>query len=216
MTGDVEKSPLEITDDILTALRDETTFVNKVRQHHTHEGMLVAYEPIINDDRLKDAWSCYRKGEEQMKRSLHRESREADHFKRSGLLVFWLRRASPIIGLERKNSKHPPNEKLATMLEEYPSELLAFGFGLAICNFYESEKEGAAPLSRGKGDTNLIDMDEGYIQTVCYMMKFKNLSPHSMGLIYRSLYTNPYILPAESAECAPAMPPLAIMPKAGS
>lgn len=63
-------------------------------------------------------------------------------------------------------------------------DFAVFDFGLTICHFFEHQKKqnpSGAPAIGGNDGFS-------YHESICYVMEFKNLSPHSMGMIYRSLY----------------------------
>lgn len=114
-----------------------------------------------------------------------------DHFKQSGHLVYWLRRTSPVI--EFINPKHnisdaeglPPTEaekKLQELLFKYGNEYLAFDVGYRLCRYYETERNDG-PL----GDKDRL-LTPDYILTISHFLKTKNVSPHAMFLILKSLF----------------------------
>lgn len=108
-----------------------------------------------------------------------------DHFKRVGHLAFWLRRTSPIFDaeiLEGYQEVEPESEEKRSFLMAYMNEYFAFDFGLQVCNLYHchgSESGGHSP----------IKPTQKYIVNACNFLKFKSVSPHSMYMIYYSLFT---------------------------
>lgn len=75
----------------------------------------------------------------------------------------------------------PAQKKLRDLLFRYGTEVLAFDLGYSICVFYE----------RGRLDPRTqhppFEIDEEYIETICCFLKEKNVSPHALFLIYKSL-----------------------------
>lgn len=64
----------------------------------------------------------------------------------------------------------------------YGNELLAFTFGFLLAKRYEEQR-----LSE-KGMTAIIPMPSlDYVEDICYLFKFKSVSPHAIDLIFRSL-----------------------------
>jgi hypothetical protein len=114
-----------------------------------------------------------------------------DHFKRCGHLAFWLRRMGPVveaIDLTR-NLDDAPGYDLSTdeiafrdLLFGYANEYLAIDLGFQFCRYYEISKAG------GSTRANSLILDEDYIRTNCHFLKYKNVSPHALYLIYKSLF----------------------------
>lgn len=109
-----------------------------------------------------------------------------DHFKRSGHLAFWLRRMGPIVealdvmGMVSEPERDPlTSDQLAfrDLLFGYSNEYTAFDLGLQFCRFYEEDN----PRS-------LMTIDQNYFRMICHFLKFKNVSPHALTLIYKSLF----------------------------
>ena len=64
---------------------------------------------------------------------------------------------------------------------QYGSEALAFDLGISICVFFEIHQ-------KGNHNRMVPDFSSDYVKAISYFMKFKNISPHSMGMIFRSLF----------------------------
>lgn len=158
-------------------------FSAMVRKHYTYVCCAGGYEPVVNDARLEDAFVSYQRDKKHAPKSMPGGG-APDHFKLGGILAYWLRRFAPVYDLRDLNMAYAPkNPIFSELLKKYPSELLAFDMGLAVCDFFESNKIGG---KTGKPAVHENDFD--YYKAVCCVMKFKNMSPHSMGMIYRSLY----------------------------
>ena len=69
----------------------------------------------------------------------------------------------------------------------YGNELFGFSFGFYLAKAYEEQKRREVGIA-SKG----IAWPSGaYIDDLCYFLKFKNVSPHSLDLIYRALLQVP-------------------------
>lgn len=113
-----------------------------------------------------------------------------DHFKQCGHLAFWVRRMSPVIDVSDltydREPQTPPLTKdevdLRNLLFGYHNEFIAFEFGYQFCLFYELEKPG------GSRRAKTISLSDEYYKTTCHFLKYKNVSPHALFLIYKSLF----------------------------
>ncbi len=70
-------------------------------------------------------------------------------------------------------------EELVEFLKKYPTKLLAFEFGLSICDYFNEGK----PVARQVVDANNYDL----YKRICYI-DFGDTWSHSPGMIYRALY----------------------------
>lgn len=189
MTSVRGEVPLNITGTIFSELGCESNhyedlFANKVRKHYRWLCNAAACEPLFDetdDSRLKDAYVMFRRDKGVAEQEDWGKNNDPDCFELSGILAYWLGRFTPVIDLREKNAGYSRDDKLYDALKMYPSEFLAFNFGLTICHSLISEEETPALPS-----SDYIS----YTQTVCYMMRFKSISPHALGLIYRSLFTD--------------------------
>ncbi|MBA2660077.1 MAG: hypothetical protein H0U72_11255 [Nitrosospira sp.] len=65
----------------------------------------------------------------------------------------------------------------------YGNELFAFSFGFHLAKAYEEQKRKELGLI----SKSIAWPSGAYIDDLCYFLKFKNVSPHSLDLIYRAL-----------------------------
>lgn len=144
------------------------------------------------------------------------EDVESDHVKCAAHLTYWIRRYSPVVDLQTslQAAINPPysdgqvlsmyslegmqfaeDEAIGTKSEEQPAdalvighrkrifayanEYLAFDLGFRLARSYEAKKLGVRD--------NEFGPDVEFIDTICYIFKFKNISPHAIFLIYKSL-----------------------------
>lgn len=71
------------------------------------------------------------------------------------------------------------------MLFAYGNEFLSFTFGFIFAKAYEEQK------LKELGTSNVIAFPSlGYVNELCYIFKFKNISPQAVYMIYRALLTN--------------------------
>lgn len=179
----------------LPAIIDDRETFRRVFLEYAGTAMDAArFCPVPSPPRLYEAhgaWLMDMKRVQQHEPGLHDG---LNHFKQCGHLAFWLRRMSPIIELMDVNfgdSERPmlPTETaFRSLLEGYTNEYLAFDFCYQICKYYETHKtdqEGNS-ISSERARTLLLSPD--YYKTACHFMKYKNVSPHAMQLIYQSLF----------------------------
>lgn len=114
-----------------------------------------------------------------------------DHYKQCGHLIYWLRRASPVVewvdasknlGDAEGFPDRPEDIQLKELLFKYGNEYLAFDLGYRICRFFEIGRVDY-PLAP---DARVLTQD--YLRTVSHFLKVKNVSPHAMYLILKSLF----------------------------
>jgi hypothetical protein len=112
-----------------------------------------------------------------------------DHFKQCGHLAFWLRRTTPIgelMDLAFVDPEIPLSreaQELRSLLKGYHNEYLAFDFAYQICKYYEVRH-----LHKSSQRARTLVLSPDYYQTVCHFMKYKNVSPHALHLIYKSIF----------------------------
>ncbi|MDP2433039.1 MAG: hypothetical protein Q8O33_13555 [Pseudomonadota bacterium] len=154
------------------------------------------------------------------RRNFRNKDISPDHIKCGAFLTYWLRRESPIINfkevLDRYSfdfevlqdmplgaSEYTPlssdelNNKLSSGLTlqqvldirercfAYGNEWLAFSFGFSLAIAYERKKLAGREEAKALRLPNL-----NYTADLCYMFKFKNMSPHAIYMIYRALLLN--------------------------
>lgn len=112
-----------------------------------------------------------------------------DHFKHAGHLAYWVRRQAPVYEatdnlLDLGDSPGydlSENEKaLRNLLFAYLNEYLAFDLGFQFCKIHD--------LNRAGSRAGTLVLNEDYIRTMCHFLKYKNVSPHALFLIYKSLF----------------------------
>ncbi|MBE8157939.1 MAG: hypothetical protein HAW59_00870 [Betaproteobacteria bacterium] len=163
-------------------------FSAKTRKHYAYVCHAAGYEPVLNDGRLEDAWVFYRRDKKYAANSMPKVG-VPNYFELCGILAYWLCRFAPVYDLRDLSMAQNVPEVFSGLLKKFPSELLAFDMGLALCDFFENNKE------KPSGTPAVGENKFSYYKEICYVMKFKNMPPHSTGMIYRSLY-----VPVHSAD----------------
>lgn len=114
-----------------------------------------------------------------------------DHFKRAGHLAFWVRRMLPLVEAIDTTSGLGDSEgypltqqekKFRELLFGYHNEYVSFDLGFQICKFYETAVNGE------NSRAGTLVLTEDFYNTICHFLKYKTVSPHSITMIYKSLF----------------------------
>lgn len=108
---------------------------------------------------------------------------EPDIFKRCGFICFWLRRLQPFVyALPVRQYPSDSDERTAQSLFcRSPNEVFAFDMMFRVCAAYEGAVRGDDSIATAR-------LDRYYLNDVCMFLRNKSVSPHSLYLIYRSLF----------------------------
>lgn len=108
-------------------------------------------------------------------------STELDEFKTAGFLAYWLRRRCVVDAIElagpRDSAVSPTNLQMEFI--KYGNEICAFNTGFHFCLRFQAKSEA---------DARKIRVDYAFIRETAAFMSTKNVSPHSLYLIYRALF----------------------------
>ena len=156
-------------------------FEDLFRTHCEHVGAMGACSPIVSPSRVSQAhlrWKDDLKRNNDMNMP---DGTEADHFKRAAFITYWLRRTQPILGWKPWHVPcgTPAETKGRNILFQYGSEATAFLLGFYLAYAFEQK---SIPANRK------FLLDHGYLLDVCYVMKVKNVSPHALYLLFKSLF----------------------------
>lgn len=147
--------------------------------------------PIFSRPRLMDVRHFWTEDLRRLQFSLGNDV-IPDHYKQAAHLAYWIRRQGPILEYKDLDNRNDwPNSltaserKVRDLLICYSSEYPAFDLGYRICWFYEVGR-----LENGPGNPRVkaFYLDEDYIGAMCCFLKEKNVSPHALYLIYKSLF----------------------------
>jgi hypothetical protein len=180
---------MRITSMTLEAIKDRDEFRETFAEYGMHVLGIARFYPNLSKPRLYEAHGAWMN---DLKRVQDREQHLTDgldHFKQCGHLAFWLRRMTPVAELQDLDfgdAELPLNAReneLRGLLLGYHNEYLAFDFGYQICKYYETKH-----LDRPSQRARELALSPDYYQTVCHFMKYKNVSPHALHLIYKSIF----------------------------
>jgi len=179
---------MDVEDSDLEALEWHPSVFHTYFQNYAKEVFFLAkLFPVVSEQRTNDAHAAWCMDIDRVGVN-ERLQDGLDHFKRCGHLAYWLRRSSPVVDAEDiagmltyagGSTVTPEEQGFRDLLFEYGNEYLAFDFALQFSLFYE--RDGASPRAHG------LNITQDYIRTVCHFLKFKNVSPHALFLIYKSL-----------------------------
>ena len=160
-------------------------FVRDYIDDFAYAGALLV--PVYSQSRIVDTYRFWTQDVERLRTFSLPTNTVPDHFKQAAHLMYWLRRQAPVIDyLDAESIQDgggskitPREEKVRELLFQCGSEFLAFDIGYQICWAYESDSAGHQLE---------FALDEDYIETVCCFLKEKNVSPHAMYLVFKSLF----------------------------
>ena len=166
-------------------LKDKKKFGKFVCAEFTNDAKYAAVVPRYSDDLMLHAYQSYLR---DIKRLGNNMDPNPNHFEICGYLAYWLCRNSPVVSWNKGDdvSRYEMNQdmiKAQDLIFESGRSFHAFMIGYRICWFFERHKEEV--LSQAK---SLPELNEDYIRAICHVMQYKDISPHAMGLIYRSLF----------------------------
>ena len=108
---------------------------------------------------------------------------EPDHFKQAGFLAYWLRRRL-VISITRELSTFAGTPQQIQFLER-PNEICSFLLGFRICLFFQANRKVGPER---KEYLESVDLVPEFLKDASILLFAKQLSPHAMYLIYRSLF----------------------------
>ncbi len=121
------------------------------------------------------------------------DGRPLDHFKRAGFLCYWLRRCPPMAELMSNPDLtfaqikfRDPNK----ILTQYGNVFAAFDIGLRICRYWEFARTDINYDSETRQRILKFSIPQRseFIEDICYTLAEKNISPHSLHMLYKSLF----------------------------
>lgn len=177
----------------LDSIQDRDTFVRDFCQYAGAVLATCRLYPVVSKVRLIEAHGAWCSDLKRVGEHEPNLGDGLDHFKSCGHLAFWLRRMSPLVEatdttLNLGDAEGYPlsNDEIAfrKLLLGYANEYLAFDYGYQICKYYEVGKKGGSAFAE-----NLVLSREFY-QTTCQFLKYKNVSPHGVHLIFKSIFSH--------------------------
>jgi hypothetical protein len=116
-----------------------------------------------------------------------------DHFKHASFIAFWLRRMLPInqtlvVSAYKSVREDTDANDDQKFFLRYGNELCALLIGFQVCFFYEvGRRRGVQPVHAL--DLRRYSLPRQTIADFVMILKHKNMSPHALYLMYKSLFT---------------------------
>lgn len=192
-------------EDLFEQFEDQQWFSLCVAWNYNRIGKLFQCRPIVTPRYLTHVHDYYHA---DLERSLDHgtpdETVELDHFKHAAFLCFWLRRINPIhdiqflasLGERRawEEAAQIPETTKWDIFSNYGNEICAFEFGLRIALFFEKFAQSTSPdVISIAGRTEVPKgLGADFLETA-KMLRHKNMSPHAIYLLYKSICRPRYI-----------------------
>lgn len=175
------------TPDVFARLLDEEFFVGEIYNAYVTYIQDHGFSGSISRPKLLEAHIFWNEDMARAKQFEMVDSSTIDEFKQCGHLAYWLRRFNPISEIrvyERADSE--AEQARQAFFKKYGSQLTSFMIGFELCAYATANAEGSTFY---KDDFKLSD---DYTHVVSHFLKSKDVSPHSMFLIYKSLFLSPF------------------------
>lgn len=185
--------------DIFNKLNDRDFFYKFIEHQYELALKNTALVPVISEYACNLAHNQFCKDNTRIANSEFGDDGKLDHFKMVSLLVFWLRRHSPVgdIALKPKEfSIIKSRAKAKPEVAQYYllNPMIAFDIGFRILRAVEmtrSERESIYRRPTKELIFNLMQdetRDVVFLQDLYMVLSNKSLSPHAIWAIYRSLF----------------------------
>lgn len=174
--------------DIFSRLDDREWFIGCISTQYEYEYSRLRLKVQVSRRRVEDAWDFWQDDLYRVREIEFKKKTELDHFKRAGHLTYWLRRCSPVIVVEETETEFENVRKLREFYYRYGCEYISFYIGFRLCRFVEAYRirDSAARTDSGLMPED-YELDADFIETVSHFLKAKNVSPHALFLIFKSL-----------------------------
>ena len=176
-------------DHLFDYLKDNhDNFVEAVRKSYGLYFLNAGLIADIDENKLLECFVLWKNDLKRIKEFEMSDSHELDHFKHAAHMVYWLRRALPVISIQ------PAEEDLTEvqlqeqqLLFKYANQYCAFDFGFKLCAFFEANRVDS------KVYFSEMTLSYDYKQVASHFLKTKNVSPHALFLIYKGVFFNPTV-----------------------
>lgn len=189
----------------INKLKDRNFFRQAIAQFYLNVAETHGCIVTISDRRISEAYDFWIA---DLERSLHlgsdEKTVELDHFKHAGFIAFWLRRLVPINDIwfiEDERVAAVAGDEAATApsagqirFYRYGNELCALFVGFYLCLAVETLAMTGRMTSEDGAVTVVSDavgvrtMPKHFNSEYPKLLKHKNVSPHGLYMLYRSLF----------------------------
>lgn len=155
-------------------------------------------EIILHSRRTEEAFDAWHEDLKHKPNRVH-ESVDLDPYKRAGFLCYWLRRRNVVdeIRPDGTDVADPKQMQKTELFAAYGNELCSFYLGYQFClRFAFTQNGGGAetPLIHASvmdaERIQSIKLDGNFQKEIAICLKFKNMSPHALYIIYKSLFSS--------------------------
>ena len=155
-------------------------FVNFVNYNYNKFSREYGCAVVIHHRRTVDARDIWLDDCHRALKKLH-SSTEIDEFKTAGFLSYWLRRRCVIneVTLSGPRDLTAAPSDLQIEFIKFSNEICAFVLGFHFCVRFQA---------RNEADARRIRLPHEFFRESAAFMNTKNVSPHSLYLIYRALF----------------------------
>jgi hypothetical protein len=163
-----------------TVISKDDWFARALDEAYTDIAAQYSCEVWLSARRLAEAHMLW---EHDLTNMTITDSDTPDHFKQAGFLAYWLRRR---VVVERSaEGEGMPEVIYRDDFLRYCNEWSAFLIGFRICLPFEADRlRGEARMQ----DLHTFRLNPEYLRDLAVLLHHKNVSPHSLYLIYRSLF----------------------------
>lgn len=187
-------------EDVIRELFDQDTFISLITLNFNEIANRVGCEVTLSKRRLIEAYDFWRADEKRtLSDGIQRGTTELDHFKHGAFMAFWLRRMIPINETRILPQYANPSESMKARQRfflRYGNEICALLIGYQICLNYETARHFSGengskvrPIADRPALLRRSTLPQDLLANFAMVLKHKNMSPHSLYLLYRSLFS---------------------------
>jgi hypothetical protein len=191
---------------IIGKLKERTFFVNAMAYNFYVIGEDWGTSVQISRRRVGEVFDYWTADASRtLKDGINQSTTELDHFKNASFIAFWLRRQIPIntTFILRADGEIVDGNPLSSEQEvffRYGNEICALLIGFQLCLYYELvRKDNDANVVQFKGPRidyiNKLRLRHELVREFGMVLKHKNMSPHGLYLMYKSLFSNLQLKP---------------------
>lgn len=186
-------------EDVIRALFNQDTFISLIALNFNEIASRAGCTVILSKRRLIEAYDFWRADEKRtLSNGIESGTTELDHFKHGAFIAFWLRRMIPINETKILPQHANPLEsmkKRQRFFLRYGNEICALLVGYQICLNYETARRFSGqygpkvrPITDRPELLRRSRLPQDLLANFAKVLKHKNMSPHSLYLLYRGLF----------------------------
>lgn len=188
---------------VMEKLSDPHRFVELMIPNYNFIANRVGCEAVMSKRRLSEAHMLWQTDlARTLNEGISKATKKLDHFKHAAFLAFWLRRLNPINETQLLDEVNAVPVHLMkdprVQFFRYGNEMAALQIGFQICLFFECARNfpkggNVESLGGAKRIDYLRQMrfPAELLADYAMILKHNSMSPHSLYLMYRSLFATP-------------------------